>query len=113
MAPEILTETFPQTESKYSLRKSTTLQGRSIKTVMHDSETISSLVPKIWGILLMELKRIVSPALFKNKIREWFPKNYSCRLCKTYIQNIGIVYVTWTYIFCSARILNICRNLLR
>ena len=47
MAPEILTEIFPQKESNYSLRNSTTLQGRSIKTVMYGSETISSLEPKI------------------------------------------------------------------
>ena len=68
MASEILTEIFPQKESNCSLRNSTTLQGRSIKTVMYGSETISSLGPKIWDILPMELKRIVSPTLFKKKI---------------------------------------------
>ena len=47
MAPEILTEIFPQKESNYSLRNSTTLQGRSIKTVTYVSETISILGPKI------------------------------------------------------------------
>ena len=47
MAPEILAEIFPQKESNYSLRNSTALQGRSIKTVMFGSETISSLGPKI------------------------------------------------------------------
>ena len=57
MAPEILTEIFPQKESSYSLRNSTTLQGRSIKTVMYGSETISSLGPKIWDILPTELKK--------------------------------------------------------
>ena len=57
MAPEILIEIFPQKESCYSLRNSTTLQGRSIKTVMYGLETISSLGPKIWDILPTELKR--------------------------------------------------------
>ena len=45
MAPEILTEIFPQKESNYS--PSTALQGRSIKTIMYGSETISSSGPKI------------------------------------------------------------------
>ena len=67
MAPEILTEIFPQKESNYSLRNSTTLPGRSIKTARYGSETVSSLGRKIWGILPTELKRIVSPTLFKNK----------------------------------------------
>ena len=60
MAPEILTEIFPQKENIYSLRNrnSTTLQGRSIKTIMYGSETISSLGPKIWDILPTELKKL-------------------------------------------------------
>ena len=70
-APEILTEILSQKERSYSLRDSTTLQGRSIKTVMCGSETISSLGLKIWHNLPTEIKRIVSPALFKKKTREW------------------------------------------
>ena len=88
MSPEILTEIFPQKESNYSLKNSTTLQGRCIKTVMFGSETISSLGPKTWDILPAELKTTVSSTLFKKKIREWAPKNCACRLCKTYVQNI-------------------------
>ena len=44
MAPEILTEIFPQIETNYSLRNSATLQGRSIKTVMHGLEKKLDLV---------------------------------------------------------------------
>ena len=54
MASEILTEIFLQKESNYSLKNSTTLQGRSIKT---GSELISSLEPKIWDILRTGLKK--------------------------------------------------------
>ena len=75
MTSEILTEIFPQKESNYSVKNSTTLQGRNIKTVMCGSETLSSLGPKLWDILPMELKIIVSPTLFKKKILEWVPKN--------------------------------------
>ena len=46
MAPEILTEIFPQKEINYSLRNSTALQGRSIKIVMYGSEIKFSLGPK-------------------------------------------------------------------
>ena len=91
MAPEIFTEIFLQKESNYSLRNSTALQGKSIKTVMYGSETISSLGPEIWNILPRELKKIESPTLFKKKIREWAPIFYPCSLCKTYVQNIGFL----------------------
>ena len=70
MAPEILAEIFPQKESDYSFRNSTALQGRSIKTVMYGSETISSLGPKIWDILPTELKKVMSPTLLKKEFRE-------------------------------------------
>ena len=39
MVPKILTEIFPQKENNYSLRKSTTLQSKSIKTLMYGSKT--------------------------------------------------------------------------
>ena len=90
MAPEILTEIFPQKENNYSLRNRATLQGRSIKTVMYGSEAIQ------FGAKDMEhftngIKKIVSPTLFEKKIREWAPKNCACSLCKTCVQNIGFL----------------------
>ena len=97
MAPEILTEIFPQKESNYSLRNSTTLQGRSIKTVMYGSETISSLGPKMWDNLPTELKF----TLFKKKTLERTPENCPWRLSKTYVQNIGFLLGICAYIFCS------------
>ena len=36
MAPKVLTEIFRQKESNFSLRNRTTLQGKSIKTVIYD-----------------------------------------------------------------------------
>ena len=66
MAPEILTEIFPQKESNYSLRNSTALQRSSIKTVRYGSETIFSSGPKLWNILPTELKRIVSYTIQKE-----------------------------------------------
>ena len=101
MASEILTEIFPQRESNYSLRNRAMLLGRSIKTVMYGSETISSLGPKMWDILPAQLKRIVSPTLFKKKTLEWAPENCPWRLCQTYVQNLGLLLVTCAYIFCS------------
>ena len=53
------------------------------------------ILTEIWDILPTELKRIVSPTLFKKKkkkkIRELAPKNCPCRVCKTYEQNIGFL----------------------
>ena len=85
-APEILTEIFPQNKAIIVLEI-----AQRCRAVMYGSEAISSLGPKLWDILPMELKKIVSPSLFKKKIREWAQKNRLCRLCKTYVQNIGFL----------------------
>ena len=37
------------------------------------------------------VKKIVSPTLFKKKIREWTPKNCPCRMCKMCVQNFGFL----------------------
>ena len=105
MAPEILTEIFPQKKTNYSLRNSTTLQGRNIKTVMYVSETASISGSKAWDILPTELKRIVSPTLFKTKIREWAPKNCPCRLSKTHVKKnwISVSYLYVHILFCKLK----------
>ena len=92
MALETLTEIFPQKESNYSLRNSTALQGRSIKTVMYGSETRPGLGPKIWDILPTELKKIMSSTLFQKKLVNGPPKI------------VHVVYVKRTY-----RTLDLCK----
>ena len=83
-----MTDIFLHKKSNYSLRNSTALHGRSIKTAMYGSETISSSGPKIQDFLPTELKKVVPPTSFKTKILEWAPKNCACQLCKSYVQNI-------------------------
>ena len=54
MSLETLTEIFPHKEINHSLGNRAMLQGRSVKTAMYGSETISSFGPKIWDILPTE-----------------------------------------------------------
>ena len=84
---KLRTRITPNTDTFYAV----TLQSRSIKIIMYGSETISSLGPKIWDILLTDLKSILYPTLLNKKICECAPKNCPCRSCKTYLQNIGFL----------------------
>ena len=38
-----------------------------------------------------EFKDLDTVSAFKTVIRKWKPNNYSCRLCKTYIGNVGFI----------------------
>ena len=57
------------------------------KSVNYGLESIRFLGPKIWDSFPNNLKNKESIESFKMTIKEW--KSCPCRLCKTYLQNIG------------------------
>ena len=59
--------------------------------VYYGTETIFVLGPKLWTILPDEYKNSTSLKEFKTKIKNWVPLNCQCRLCKTYIENVGFI----------------------
>ena len=65
------------------------------KSIFHGSEIISYFGAKIWDILPLMLKEVLSVDAFKKRIKEWKPKNCSCRLRKKYIPNFGFITVAW------------------
>ena len=61
------------------------------RTVKYGLETLRSLGPKIWSMIPVELKNTSSLPLFKTKIKKWVPSNCPCRLCKTYVTQLGFI----------------------
>ena len=90
-APEIMTEIFKFKDHSYDLRKNNCLERRIIKSCKYGSETVSNLGAKLWDILPENIKKAESLQEFKNKIKYWTPLNCPCKLCKTYIANVGYV----------------------
>ena len=60
-----------------------------VKTANYGLESIRFLGPKIWESVPNDLKRKDSVSSFKTAIKKWKPEQCPCRLCKTYLQNIG------------------------
>ena len=46
---------------------------------------------KLWDTLPENITKHKSLQEFENKIKYWTPLNYPCKLCKTYIANVGYV----------------------
>ena len=61
------------------------------KTVKYGLETLRSIGPKIWNMIPVDLKNTASLPVFKTKIKKWVPHNCPCRLCKTFIPQLGFV----------------------
>ena len=84
---------FELNNQPYNLRKKTELKRRCVKTVHYGTETISFLSPKIWNIIPKELKEITSVLKFRKEIKKWKPTVCPCRLCKTYVKQVGFIWV--------------------
>ena len=91
-SPDIMNNVFPLKENlRYNTRSKTTFHSRDIRTVHFGFETLLHLAPKIWELVPEEIKKLESVASFKNAIKEWKPANCPCRLCRTYIFQVGFV----------------------
>ena len=91
LSPDILREIFVPEIILYNLRRDNTFERRQVHSVYHNTESLSFLGPKIWDLVPLELKQLESIEVFKLKIKKWIPFECPCRLCRTYIQQVGFV----------------------
>ena len=89
IAPDIVKNVFPIIENPYNLRNETKFKSRNVKTVRYGIETASFVAPRIWSRIPRSYKECSSGNEFKAKIKFWYPENYSWKLCKNYIYQIG------------------------
>ena len=52
-------------------------------------ETLAHLGPKLWSIVPIEIKETTSLKEFKRKIKNWKPNKCPCKLCRSYIKDLG------------------------
>ena len=91
LSPELMNDVFEFIEKPYSLRTTSHFRSRKIRTTKYGIETPSCPGPKLWNLVPNEYKTIKSLADFKAKIKTWVPENCPCRLCKTYIHQVGFI----------------------
>ena len=91
MSPDILREIFVPKISLYNLRKNNTFERPQVDSVYHGTESLSFLGPKVWDLVPLEIKQLESLEFFKLKIKKWIRFECPCRLCRTYIQQVGFV----------------------
>ena len=60
-----------------------------VRTVNKGIETIRYRGPMTWQLVPNAIKDSKSLSTFKAKIKDWKPSGCTCRLCKTYIKNLG------------------------
>ena len=91
LSSSLMSELFTVKDTSYALRGTGKLKCNNIKTTRYGSESITFLASKIWEIVPQEIKNSSSIAIFKQRIKLWIPHQSPCKLCKTYIPNLGFL----------------------
>ena len=84
-------EIFPEFTGFHDLRNNKCWKTYNIRTVLYGSETISYRGPKTWELLPQSIKDSRSLKEFKEKVKHWKPVGCACRLCKTYVAELGFL----------------------
>ena len=89
--PEILKELFSFNLRNYNLRRQLTLKQIKTNSVYFGSESLSSLIPKIWDLVSDSFKNEKSLESLKNSIKTWITckcLNRSIRVGRLWIAHI-------------------------
>ena len=91
LGAKVINDTFYFIQKPYNFRNDPELQRQSNRTVYFGTESISLLAPKIREIITSDIRSANSLGIFKEKIKFWTTDKCPCRLCKTYIGNVGFI----------------------
>ena len=93
LSPPLMNEIFVERNNNYSLRGNNLLTRRRVNSVRYGTETVSFLAPKIWDILPKDIKNSESLDILTRKIKKWIPWKCPCKLCKTFVPQVGFIWV--------------------
>ena len=91
ISPIIFQNLFSKNENPYNLRNNNPFKTYNIHSVKNGTETISYRGPKTWALLPAHIKQAESLPEFKARVRVWEPQGCTCRLCHTYVHNLGYI----------------------
>ena len=91
LAPVPMKNLFEERDIINNLRKETSWIVPKVRTVNYGTETVRCRGPKIWEALPSSLKNDKSIEEFKTKIKMWKNIDCTCRLCKTFVTNLGFL----------------------
>ena len=75
----------------YDLRNNDGLLIPRANTTAHGIETIRYVGSRLWQTLPSETKESRTLEIFKGRIKNWKTDKCNCKLCKTFIANLGYI----------------------
>ena len=75
------------------LHENNSFKRRRVNSVLHGTELVSFLGPKMWDLVSNEIKESESLNAFKFKIKRWIPEGCPCRICKTDLGQVVFIII--------------------
>ena len=91
LVPTPMQELFPEYDNIHNLRSERFWETFNVRTVGFGTETLLLRGMKTWLLLPDEIRNSNTLSEFKTKIKNWTPTGCTCRLCKTFIHNLGFI----------------------
>ena len=82
---------FQERNVNYNLRHGNDAQLPKVRTTSFGIETITYLRSRLWQLLPQEITQSNTLSIFKKRIKCWKGGECYCRLCKTYILQVGFL----------------------
>ena len=91
MPPKILNDIFIQKTANYDFLSNSFFHTPKVTSVYLGTESLSFLGPKIWNLVPLEIKQSENFVIFKREIKKIKLSACPCRLCKTFILELGFI----------------------
>ena len=91
ISPTLIQNLFPTIENNYNLRNERCWKTTNVRTTAYGTETILFRGVKTWQLLPTDIKCAKTLIEFRRKIKTWYPEGCTCRLCRTFVPNVGYI----------------------
>ena len=91
LSPPIMNGAFMIRSNNYNRRNFQCLYPANKRTVKYRTDTITYRGPQVWNLVTEKTKNASSFDIFTKEIGKWKGEKGPCRICKTYIQHVGVI----------------------
>ena len=91
IAPLPFQEIFESQNYSREIRNERSWEVPKVRTVAYGTESIRYRGPATWELIPDNIRKSETLMLFKEKIKSWKATNCACRLCKTFVPNLGFI----------------------
>ena len=91
LSPLPVRQIFKFSNGPYDLRNKRIWETTRTQTVLYGTESIRYRGPNTWEMLPQNIKDSGTIEEFKAKIKLWKPTNCTCRLCRTFVPELGFI----------------------